>query len=249
MKRKRLLTLISCLCVCSLLSVDLTVLAAGEESNHTAEEAVAEQEIDQKTEAEQEETAEEASEETGSGELEYSMEDEEIYSMDEEGNVFIVEEQTPGVLKEGKASSTTKIVNFRADSSGNAVTSTTEYTEYGTGAIGYTYGGSGADAAYLGTTDDGKVKFMLSGVIGVVDASKVQVADFSSAKSYSCYYADGTNLIHRICMDMTTSGWGGSVNVGPQPSYLTGETTYYSYDGHYFYTSYEKMLTDYQKIL
>lgn len=227
MKKKTILTLISCFCICGLLSTELSVMAAGMDENLKSDSL--------------------ATEKT-SGILEYSMEGVEIRSMDEEGNVFVVENQGDGVVQEGKAraaSSSTKIVNFRADSSGNSVTSTTEYEEYGTGAIGYTYGGSGADAAYLGT-ENGKVKFMLSGVIGLVDSSKVQVVSMSNVKSYSCYYADGENLIHRIAMDMTTSGWGGSINVGPQQSYMTSDTTYYSYDGHYFYTDYEMMLTDYK---
>ena len=47
-------------------------------------------------------------------------------------------------------------------------------------------------------------------------------------------------------MDMTTPGYGGSVNVGPQQSYMKTGTTYYSYDGHYFYTNYVTMLSDYR---
>ena len=52
---------------------------------------------------------------------------------------------------------------------------------------------------------------MQSGVVGLVDQSKVQVVNLNSAKSYSNYYADGSSIIHRICMDMTTPGYGGSV--------------------------------------
>lgn len=87
---------------------------------------------------------------------------------------------------------------------------------------------------------------MQSGVVGLVDQSKVQVVNLNSAKSYSNYYADGSSIIHRICMDMTTPGYGGSVNVGPQQSYMKTGTTYYSYDGHYFYTNYVTMLSDYK---
>ena len=86
-----------------------------------------------------------------------------------------------------------KIVNFRANASGQTVTDITEYTEYNTGESGYVYGRSGADAAYLGEVN-GKVKFMIAGVVGLVDKSKVQVVNLSSAKSYSCYYANGTIL-------------------------------------------------------
>ena len=173
-----------------------------------------------------------------------------VVSVDENGNVFDVEEETDGVVKEDLSNkaraAATYIVNFRANAAGASVgNNTTEYKEYSTNAAGYCYGGAGADAAYLGT-ENGKVKFMQSGVVGLVDQSKVQVVNLNSAKSYSNYYADGSSIIHRICMDMTTPGYGGSVNVGPQQSYMKTGTTYYSYDGHYFYTNYVTMLSDYK---
>lgn len=180
---------------------------------------------------------------------EVPMENEEIYSIDENGNVFLLEEDNGGVVEEGAAryarAASEKIVNFRANANGQTVSTTTSYTEYYTGEAGYVYGRSGADAAYLGE-ENGKVKFMMAGVVGLVDKSKVQVVNLSSVKSYSQYYADGTNLIHRITMNMTTSGWGGSVNVGPQQSYMKTGQTYYSYDGHYFYQNYSTMLSDYR---
>lgn len=173
-----------------------------------------------------------------------------VVSVDENGNVFDVEAETDGVVKEDLSNraraAATYIVNFRANAAGASVgNNTTEYKEYSTNAAGYCYGGAGADAAYLGT-ENGKVKFMQSGVVGLVDQSKVQVVNLNSAKSYSNYYADGSSIIHRICMDMTTPGYGGSVNVGPQQSYMKTGTTYYSYDGHYFYTNYVTMLSDYK---
>lgn len=67
----------------------------------------------------------------------------------------------------------------------------------------------------------------------------------SSVASYSNYYANGTNLIHNVCTNMATSGYGANINVGPQPSYLQTSVTYYSYDGHYFYTDYDQMISDY----
>ena len=179
-----------------------------------------------------------------------STQDEEIYSIDENGNVFLLGEDNGGVVDESTASKKSrtvseKIVNFRANANGQGVTDTTSYTEYYTGEQGYLYGRSGADAAYLGE-EDGKIKFMMAGVVGLVDRAKVQVVDLGSVKSYSQYYADGTSLIHRITMNMTTSGWGGYVNVGPQQSYMETGQSYYSYDGHYFYRDYSAMLSDYR---
>lgn len=178
---------------------------------------------------------------------------EEIYRVDESGNTSLIEDSIadavlpPDDEDNRTRSASVKIVNFRANKKGEEVGSSqvTEYTEYKTGAAGYICGSVGADAAYLGKAN-GKVRFMIAGVIGEVDESKVQVADLDDAKSYSCYYADNTTLQHRICMNMKTSGWGASVMVGMRPDYLTAGNTYYSYDGHYFYTSYTKMLSDYQ---
>ena len=172
----------------------------------------------------------------------------EVMSVDENGNVFQVEETSDGVVDSPEMQSRaagTQVVNFRADASGTTVTDVTTYEEYGTGMSGYTYGKAGADAAYLGT-ENGKVKFMQSGVIGLVDSSKVQIVTLGNVKSYSNYYANGTSIIHRICMDMTTEGYGGSITVGPQQSYMTTGATYYSYDGHYFYTDYDTMISDYR---
>ena len=168
----------------------------------------------------------------------------EVTGMDEDGNIFEVEETGGEIIDSGIAAYSravsVKVVNFRTK--GNAVTN---YTEYSTGTAGYTNGAYGADAAYLGT-DGGKVKFMLSGVVGEVAASEVQVVDFSSVQSVSCYKAEDGRLLHYITQDMTTPGHVTSLDNGGAPSYLQGGVTYYSYDGHYFYTDYGIMLDDYQ---
>ena len=264
MKKRKILAIILCCCINCMFLAELPAAASEtiiEESEVNAD-TVSEHQDEElqgelKTDAEEETASEELQavmEEEGEtseslGELEYSMEGSEITSIDENGNVFIVEDQGDGVVDEIRLQDemfdALQIVNFRANAAGRPVTTTTEYTEYRTGAIGYTYGRSGADAAYLGT-ENGKVKFMLSGVVGLVDASKVQVVSLASAKSYSSYYANGTRLIHQICMDMTTPGYGGKIDVGPQQPYMSAGATYFSYDGHYFYTSYEMMISDYK---
>ena len=92
---------------------------------------------------------------------------EEVTVVDEEGNVTVVED-VYGKLDESEISTGTsrateaQLVNF--NTKGNA---TTNYTEYSTGTAGYTNGAYGADAAYLGT-ENGKVKFMLGGVVGLL---------------------------------------------------------------------------------
>lgn len=183
-----------------------------------------------------------------------------ITVMDENGNVYEtdgtagVEEQvsagnsaagTKGRLNAGSRAAGAKLVNFNTKGA-----YTTEYKEVETGAAGYTCGAYGADAAFLGyNTVNGveKVRFMLSGVIGEVNANEVQVVDITAAKSISHYVVTSGRLIHNVTTNITTSNYLTRLDNGPAPSYLQEGVNYYSYDGHYFYT-YEKfasMLNDY----
>lgn len=167
-----------------------------------------------------------------------------VTAMDEDGNIFEVDEEggeldDPGIAAFSRDASV-KVVNFKTK--GNAIT---EYKEFQTGAAGYTNGAYGADAAYLGTSGS-KVRFMLSGVVGEVAAEEVQVVDFASVESVSYYAAEGGRLRHYITQDMSKTKHATSLDNGNAPSYLQAGTEYYSYDGHYFYTDYGTMLTDYQ---
>ena len=269
-KNKRL---IACLCIASMLLSGVSVSAANESDSsveQAAEDIQTDQiqrpETDQGTSEDGTDTAEAASgnettDDTVTSEEESVVTENpdtpenatgerEVVSVDEKGNVFIVDDENDGVIHDEietyARTPSVKVVNFRANQAGNAVSGVTTYTEYGTGASGYVYGKSGADAAYLGE-ENGKVKFMQSGVVGLVDKSKVQVVNLSSVRTYSNYYADGTSILHRICMNMSISGYGGTTNIGPQQSYMKTGTTYYSYDGHYFYTDYETMIADYKR--
>lgn len=269
-KNKRL---IACLCIASMLFSGVSVSAANESDSsleQAAEDIQTDQiqrpETDQGTSEDGADTAEAASgNETTNNTVtseeesvvtenpdtpENATGERDVVSVDEKGNVFTVDDENDGVIHDEietyARTPSVKVVNFRANQAGNAVSGVTTYTEYGTGASGYVYGKSGADAAYLGE-EKGKVKFMQSGVVGLVDKSKVQVVNLSSVRTYSNYYADGTSILHRICMNMSISGYGGTTNIGPQQSYMKTGTTYYSYDGHYFYTDYETMIADYKR--
>ena len=168
-------------------------------------------------------------------------EDETITSMDEEGNVSEAPEES-GLLEIDLLSNDGKIVNF--NTKGAVVTT---YTEVGTGNAGYTCGAYGADAAYLGT-ENGKVKFLLSGVTGLVDAKDVQIVSVDSAASVSYYVVSSGRLIHNITTNITQGNYITSLDNGPAPLYLSEGTQYYSYDGHYFYTRdrFSNMLDDYK---
>lgn len=166
-----------------------------------------------------------------------------VTGMDEEGNVYEVEPEV-GWVEEGPttfAENGEMIVNF--NTKGDAAT---DYIA-DTGDKGYTNGAFGADAAYLGESN-GQVKFMLSGVIGFVKKSEVQVINKASAKSISYYTVSGGKLIHNVTTNLTKNSYPSKLNGGPAPSYLAEGGQYYSYDGHYFYASnqYGVMLNDYR---
>ena len=172
-----------------------------------------------------------------------SKTDEVITSMDEEGNITEIDSESGIVNDNGIAvfSESGKIVNF--NTKGNSVTN---YTEYKTGFSGYTNGMYGADALYLGS-ENGKIKFMISGVIGLVNSGEVQVIDMNQASSVSYYTVSNGRLIHKITTNITKSTYASSLDNGPAPKYLQEGGTYYSYDGHYFYTreNFSKMIEDY----
>ena len=166
--------------------------------------------------------------------------------VDENGNIKIVdvydgttgEEYNPNA----RTVNTANMVNFNCGKAGV----TTKYTDYYTGQEGYLSKTSAADAAFLGT-ENGKIKFMISGVTGLVDPQYVEVV------SEGTYYASNYEvnprgkLYHYISNNVNATGNEGNFNyVGAGPSYLTKGVEYYSYDGHYFYTDYNVMIDDYK---
>ena len=113
-------------------------------------------------------------------------------TMDEDGRLMIMDTETmeqqtaqrnadAGRQRMGSVGSmraiTHGVVNFRTK---NSASLNTSYTEAGTGYSGYTNGYYAADAAFLGY-EGTKVKFMLAGVVGLVNASEVEVLDAMAA--------------------------------------------------------------------
>lgn len=123
----------------------------------------------------------------------------------------------------------------------------TSYTETQTGYSGYINGAYGGDAAYLGycSTDKSKVKFKMAGVEGCVSVNDVIVRDADDAY-VSFYRVENGILYHYIHADVTSPYYTSVINIGLKQSYMSNNVVYYSYDGHYFYTTYEKMIDDYQ---
>ncbi len=134
------------------------------------------------------------------------------------------------------------IVNFRTKSE----KINTNFIEQATGKSNYTNGHYAADGAFLGYTSDNKVIFKMAGTIGYVDPSDVQIVDYDDTNIVSKYYTTNNRLYHGIVNDITRTSYGSSQDVGPMPSYLKNNTTYYSYDGHYFYPNFKIMIDDYK---
>lgn len=179
-------------------------------------------------------------------------------AMDESGNIYELENENGTIAELPMADAVNEtddmpslfslngldgyIVNF--NTKGNA---TTDYIDTLTGEPGYTNGLYGADAAYLGT-EGNYVKFMLAGVTGKVLASQVQIVPASQVSCISYYAVSKGRLYHYISTNLTNSSTSSVLDNGPAPSYLKTGERYYSYDGHYFYTSetFNNMLTDYK---
>lgn len=165
--------------------------------------------------------------------------------MDEYGNIYVVEEEGAASLNQ-MGIETYSTGGFFVDFCTKSATEITKYVELGTGNEGYVCGKYGADAIYLGMVN-GQVKFMMAGVIGVVDSDEVELVSKENAASFSYYEVVNGLLIHRITTNMYSSGYSSNLSNGPAPDYLKSGVAYYSYDGHYFYTNLDTMVADYQE--
>ena len=147
-------------------------------------------------------------------------------------------------LTKTTSSQNNHIVRFKtvAELNGNTIT----YTEVDTGRQGYISSNSSNDAAFLSKNDDGTVTCKLSGVVMKVPASAIKSIDSYSEGSISYYYASNGRFFHRYSYISGSSVAMASCRVGNQPSYISNNTAYYSYDGHYFYNSFSKMISDYR---
>ena len=166
--------------------------------------------------------------------------------VDENGNITTVDvyDGTTGEVYNPRLRvvSTANMVNFNCSTAGT----TTEFVDYYTGQTGYISKASAADAAFLGY-ENGKVKFMISGVTGLVDPSKVEVLTQGTYYASNYEVNSSGNLYHYISNNVNATGNQGNSNyVGKGPSYLIKGKEYYSYDGHYFYDNYNTMINDYR---
>lgn len=146
------------------------------------------------------------------------------------------------------------IVVFKSEEDKNGYVKNVEYNEVDTNIAGYVNPLYFYDAAYLGTFN-GKVKFKVAGVTGLVDASKVEIIPYDSTMILSGYRVNNGKFYHYVTTpysvsqhknDSNKSGYASVQRIGNAPYYLKNNVMYYSYDGHYFYDSFEKLISDYK---
>lgn len=107
---------------------------------------------------------------------------------------------------------------------------------------GYTTGNYGKDGAYIGEFN-GKYRVQQAGVLMDFDKRDINLVEYSKA-NISYYYINNDFIYHKIYYKTNSVS---SHRVGLAPSYMKEGVKYYSYDGHYFYTSYPTLVQDVQK--
>ncbi len=166
--------------------------------------------------------------------------DEYFYILDENGNVEYVTYDSYAYDESLDAKERSAFRNAKYQVA--KITGYTTYTEAATGLAGYTHGNSATDAAYIQTNSNGTVRVKQAGVVMDIPKANVSIVDYTGS-NVSTYTTSNGKLYHNFFYNQTAkaSNW-----VGYQQGYMASNATYYSYDGHYFYTKYETMIDDYR---
>ena len=178
-----------------------------------------------------------------------------------------------GKRKDTKGNYVNKIINSEyalvdLNTANTTMTISLVYTS-ATNNSSYTYiNGHGAfggvDAAFIDYNNGtSRVNMKISGVTGWINSllslgdkkyNGYEIIPINIVRSPSYYYVnDNGDLVHRLSKKITASNcYSTYINLGPAPSSLSskdinGEVIkYYSFDGNYFYTKLEDMLSDYK---
>ena len=125
--------------------------------------------------------------------------------------------------------------------------STVEFNNKNTGASTYIAPVYAPDALYLGTEGE-SVVFLQAGCTGTVPKSSVYVISYddyvNAGYITSLYKVSNGKIYHHITTNLTS--YSSYYTVGYIQPYMTDGAEYFSFDGHYFYTSYPQMAKDYR---
>ena len=100
--------------------------------------------------------------------------------------------------------------------------------------------------------DNGQVvKIEVSGYTGYIKKQEndgslnIITVPINQVNNLSHYTVNSNNeLVHAISSDITSTPKYSYQTLGPAPSFMTQNTTYYSYDGNYFYTDINRLISD-----
>ena len=112
----------------------------------------------------------------------------------------------------------------------------------------YINGCYGIDGAYLRTDyEKDRVYFKISSDIGYASLNDVSLIPFESLKvKPSLYENSDRHFIHKIKNQLDADYYAYSLQLDSSLDLLEKNKDYYSYDGHYFYDDFYKMIDDYR---
>ena len=112
--------------------------------------------------------------------------------------------------------------------------------------IDYISGSYGADGAFL-YIDGNKVYFKVSGDIGYTNIENVILHPYETLDvSITSYQTKNNYLYHNIKTQLVYENYATSLCIDKMPGFMNNNSTYYSYDGHYFYDNFYTMIDDYR---
>ena len=121
-----------------------------------------------------------------------------------------------------------------------------KYTYMDTGSLYGGVDGGLLDTSYSNTYGVFTAKVRICNFTGWISQEAYEIVPITWIKSYSHYTVTSEiirhNYITKIQNDYQSSGGN---TIGPKPDMLA-EGVYYSYDGHYFYNTIEKLMRDYK---
>lgn len=168
--------------------------------------------------------------------IEITQEDLDSFALEDRASLYNIEE-----MDEEATEDIIGIVRFKRDAS------TFNYVEADSGRSCYLSPMTTGEAAFIGFEGEDVVCYV-SGTKIIVDMEDVAEIVSYKDQDICTYYTANGYLVHRYTYysgDGTTPKLS-TTYVGLAPSYLTEGVHYYSYDGHFFYETFEKMIEDYK---
>ena len=137
------------------------------------------------------------------------------------------------------------IVEFNSD---EACSITIEYHSIDRNTDAYHNGCYGIDGAYLYTSENGnRVYYILAGEKAYTDINNVRLVPYELVPTKLSSYINSDNkFYHNIKTQMKQDYYSYSLELDDALSFLAKNKEYYSYDGHYFYDDFYKMIDDYK---